>query len=284
MRPTTYLVFGDLHGRILPAFRLASVWAREHDVKLDGLLQVGDLGYFPDPGQLDKATKRHAEKDPMELGAALVAEPSRLADEVFADPHAPGAMWFTVGNHEDYRALSQCSYAGDDHSFPVDHYLKVRCVRDGRVATLPGGVRVGALWGIDDRAPNARRKIAEGGRIRSRSATQLAGETFDVLLTHDSPRDAIYQDSGSLEIDSLLGLARPSFLFFGHYSGTGRRLTQYAEATQVCHLSGFELRGKGGTAEEGSVGLLRFAREAMTFEYLDLGWLRTFTRHNWRSR
>jgi hypothetical protein len=43
-----YLVFGDLHGRILPAFRLAAAWARDHGCPIDGLLQVGDLGYFPD--------------------------------------------------------------------------------------------------------------------------------------------------------------------------------------------------------------------------------------------
>lgn len=28
---TTFLMFGDLHGRILPAFRLAAVWAGEAD-------------------------------------------------------------------------------------------------------------------------------------------------------------------------------------------------------------------------------------------------------------
>src|SRR5262249_45289764 len=58
MRPATYLVFGDLHGRILPAFRLAQAWAREHGAALDGLLQVGDLGYYPDEGRFDKATRK----------------------------------------------------------------------------------------------------------------------------------------------------------------------------------------------------------------------------------
>ena len=47
-----YLIFGDLHGRILPAFRLAMAWEREHGLRLDGLLQVGDLGYFPDPARV----------------------------------------------------------------------------------------------------------------------------------------------------------------------------------------------------------------------------------------
>src|SRR5438128_823673 len=102
---STYLVFGDLHGRILPAFRLASAWAREHETPVDGLLQAGDLGFFPDPSRLDKATKRHAEDDPLELGAQLIAEPSALADAVFADPSCPPRLWFTCGNHEDFDIL-----------------------------------------------------------------------------------------------------------------------------------------------------------------------------------
>src|SRR5205823_5078523 len=105
MRPATYLVFGDLHGRVLPAFKLAQAWSREHGVALDGLLQVGDLGYFPDPGRFDKATKRHAAKDALEDGVRLVAQPSEEADAVFADERCPAALWFTAGNHEDYELL-----------------------------------------------------------------------------------------------------------------------------------------------------------------------------------
>jgi hypothetical protein len=53
-----YLIFGDLHGRILTAFRLALRWVREHGIRLNGLLQVGDLGYFPETAQLEKAPAR----------------------------------------------------------------------------------------------------------------------------------------------------------------------------------------------------------------------------------
>jgi hypothetical protein len=85
MSTRIYLVFGDLHGRVLPAFRLATLWARDHGKQLDGLLQVGDLGYFPDPSRLDKATRRHAEKDPTELGALEIVAPSLDADRVFGE-------------------------------------------------------------------------------------------------------------------------------------------------------------------------------------------------------
>src|SRR5262245_6942852 len=68
----SYLIFGDLHGRVLPAFALARAWQRTYGEPVAGLLQVGDLGYFPDPTRLDRATKRHAQRDPMELGARQV--------------------------------------------------------------------------------------------------------------------------------------------------------------------------------------------------------------------
>ncbi len=282
MSDATYLVFGDLHGRILPAFRLALAWSREHGARLDGLLQVGDLGFFPETARLDSATLRHAADDPLELGTQLVTVFNPQADALFAEPDLP-ALWFTAGNHEDHEALDGLERGAlpADGDFPVDAYARVRCVRDGRVADLPGGLRVGALWGIDDKAPRARRNAPPRARIRPRSATRLAGASFDVLLAHDSPRDAVVPDSGSEEVDGVLSLARPAFLFFGHYKGTGRRVAGDTGPTQAYHLSGLELRGRGGSAEDGSVGVLRWHDSKGEFEYLKPDWLRSFTRHNW---
>jgi hypothetical protein len=283
---TAYLVFGDLHGRVLPAFCLALAWQRQSGERLDGLLQVGDLGFFPDPSRLDPATRRHADRDPLELGIGLVAGPSRAADAVLADPDLPEALWFTAGNHEDHAALEglRAGAGATASDFPVDWYGRVRCLRDGRVADLPGGLRVGALWGIDGQAPRARRKTPPAGRIRERSATELAASAFDVLLTHESPRDAMQSGQGSEAITRVLHLARPAFAFFGHYHGSGLLHLHDFGPTRVFHVHHFELRGPGGTAEPGSVGVLRREGGAGSFEYLDPAWLRTFTRGNWKHR
>jgi hypothetical protein len=282
----TYLVFGDLHGRILPAFRLALAWQREHDVQLDGILQVGDLGYFPDPTRLDKATRRHAERDPLELGAQRVAQRSREADTIFAESDLPEGMWFIAGNHEDHALLEslQAGSGATRDDFPVDYYARVRCIRDGHVVTLPGGLRVGGLWGIDDQARNARRNTPAGGKISPRSAVKLSYASFDVLLTHESPRDAMIPGAGSEEIDMILHCAEPSFAFFGHYHCEYRLEAAAFSPSQLYHLHGLEMRGPAGTAELHSVGVLCWNERDHSFAYLDPTWLRTFTRHNWLHR
>jgi hypothetical protein len=64
-------VLGDLHGHFPLAYRVLKRWEREHARTLDLILQVGDLGAFPPPFRLDKATKRFAEHDSDELGLAV---------------------------------------------------------------------------------------------------------------------------------------------------------------------------------------------------------------------
>jgi hypothetical protein len=280
---STYLVFGDLHGRVLPAFKLAQAWSREHGVALAGLLQVGDLGYFPDTGGFDKATKRYASRDSLETGARLIAEPSEEADAVFAGEPDPGVLWFTAGNHEDYETLKGLErHAGRAvSSFVVDAYDRVRCIRDGHVADLPGGLRVGALWGIDDRAPRARERIPPRAKISRGGTTRLSCASFDVLLTHESPRDAILGGSGSEEIGWVVKNARPKFAFFGHYHPTGGPVDGDFGATRVYHLSHLELRSR---AEAGSVGVLTWEGGEGEFAYVDPAWLNTVTRNNWKHR
>jgi hypothetical protein len=283
MSAATYLVFGDLHGHVLPAFKLAQAWSREHGVALTGLLQVGDLDHFPDSSRFDKTAKRPTEKDALEGGVQLLRRPNEEAGAVFAGEHCPQALWFTAGNHEDYESLKQlerrAGHAAD--SFAVDAYGRLRCIRDGRVAELPGGLRVGALWGIDDRAPRARKRIPPRARLSHRGPAALGGERFDVLLTHESPRDAVLADSGSEAVGSVIRSAHPAFAFFGHYHRTGRQVEGDFGTTRVYHLSHLELDSR---AEEGSVGVLTWDGGAGKFDYLDPAWLRTVTRHNWKHR
>ena len=284
--PKTFLVFGDLHGRILPAFRLAACWSREFRQPLAGILQVGDLGYFPNPSRLDNATIRHAKDDPQELGSLDIVTTNELADSIFDDPNSPPGLWFTAGNHEDFEELERLAQAsGKQPDFVVDAYCKVRGIKDGAVATV-AGCRVGTVWGVDREGRNARRKVPDRAFIQPRSIDRLlVADPFDVLLTHDAPLGAKREEYGSELLSNLIQLAQPRFAFFGHYKGDGAEVEKDYGHTRVFHMAGFELReGKDRHAETGSVGVLTWDADEPSFEYVAAKWLRTFTRGNWRWR
>jgi hypothetical protein len=298
-----FLVFGDLHGKVLPAFRLAACWARDHNQPVAGMLQVGDMGYFPDPARIDKATLRHAEKDPLELGTFDIIEPNELADRIFDDPHTPPGLWFTAGNHEDFEVLERLAQAsGRQPDFVVDAYCQVRGIKDGEVVALglppkseffpdvvtsPASLvplRVGAVWGVDGDGTNARQNLPDRGYIDEKAIDRLFRESFDVLLTHDAPADARWNGYGSKPLRALIELAQPSFVFFGHYGGDGAQSETDYGGSAVYHMAGLELRGRDGCPTPGSVGVLEWANGVGTFEYVPDQWLKTFTRHNWKWR
>jgi len=279
-----FLVFGDLHGRILPAFRFGSYWARRTGREVTALLQVGDMGYFPDISRMDKASIRHAKDDPMELGAMDVATRTDIADRVFDDdPHCPPGLWFTAGNHEDFDELERFAQtAGRQADFAVDAYCRVRGIKDGEVHPFDCGLRTAAVWGVDGGGANSRHNLPPRGYISERAVSQLTTEVFDVLLMHDAPEGAKRVGYGSELLRTLIELAQPPFAFFGHYRGDGSRIEQPYGRTEVYHLAGFELRTRDGHPESGSVGVLEWHNGEGTFAFVSDEDLRSFTRHNWK--
>ena len=284
-RPVAMMVFGDLHGRVLPAFRLATAWARDHQCHLDGILQVGDLGYFPDLSRMDRATIRHAQKDPLEYGTQDIISLNPFANNVFEQSHCPPGMWFTAGNHEDFDELERLAgAAGRQADFAVDAYCQVRGIRDGYIAELAGQLRVGAIWGVDGESKNRRTNLPKRGYIQESSVNALLAEPFDVLLCHDAPFGAKRPEYGSELLLHLIHLNPPKFAFFGHYKGDGGRSEQDHGDCQIYHMAGFEMQTRTGVPETGSVGVLTWQDGHGEFTYLDPVWLKTFSRHNWKSR
>jgi len=281
--PATFLVFGDLHGRVLPALRFGSYWSRRTGRQLAGLLQVGDLGYFPDISRIDKSTLRHAKDDPLELGTLDIVTPNPLADAVFDDRHCPPGLWFTAGNHEDFEELERLAQgSGRQPDFAVDAYCRVWGIKDGQVKPFDSGLKVGAIWGVDGDGPNARQNLPPRGYISDKAVDRLAAEEFDVLLSHDAPYEAKRAGCGSQPLRALIEFAQPRLAFFGHYSGDGSRIDQDFGRTEVYHVAGFELRTRGGHPESGGVGMLEQTETGWVFEFIADDDLKPFTRHNWK--
>lgn len=282
--PAVFLVFGDLHGRILPAFRFASWWSARTGCDLAGLLQVGDMGYYTDISHCDKATLRHAKDDPLELGSLDVVTRTEIADRVFDDPNCTFDLWFTAGNHEDFDELERFARASgkDQRDFVVDAYCRVRGIKDGEVKGWASGLKAGAVWGVDGDGPNARHNLPPRGYIYEKAVGRLALEAFDVLLMHDAPKGAKRSGYGSELLQTLIELAQPRFAFFGHYGGDGSRIERDYGRTEVFHLAGFEMRTRDGHPEPGSVGVLTWDGEESTFAFIVDADLKPFTRHNWK--
>lgn len=276
-----YLVFGDLHGRVLPAFALTRRFELEFTVAVNGILQVGDLGYFPQVERLDAATRRFAARDPMELGVSELNSENRLACELFSklDPYL--RLYFTAGNHEDFAALEQCRRRHQP-AWPVDDFQRLWCLDDGSITPVSPQLRVGSLWGIDGVAPGARRLRHPRMQIDSQAVEWLLSQRFDVLITHESPLNAVLDQSGSYEISLLVDRVQPALAFFGHYHHPGRLHECTFRSTSVYWMQGFEMNYRGGAAEPQSVGVIQRVDKNWTFQYLPSKWLAEFRRENWR--
>jgi hypothetical protein len=89
-------------------YTLAIRWQQQSGLELDELLQVGDLGAFSDLLKLDKATKKHAQKDSDELGFQnfYVATPE---SQFYLQHSQAPKTYFVRGNHEDFEYLGKFS-------------------------------------------------------------------------------------------------------------------------------------------------------------------------------
>jgi hypothetical protein len=217
-------VFGDLHGHILPALTWCTRWQQETGQQLDLILQVGDLGIFPDRTRLDRATRRHSVHDARVLGfqeSFTTARPEVVAllSTLRCD------LLFVRGNHEDHAWLDTLEQQATEPRFPVDVYQRLWCLQTGVPFTLQQGNERLTILGIGRIGQPAAARRTKAHFIQpheQRRLDQLGAIPIDLLLTHDAARDAIYPGSGSLEIAQALGHHRPPYHFFGHYGGPAR--------------------------------------------------------------
>jgi hypothetical protein len=70
------------------------------------------------------STKRHAQDDPLELGAQWIVTPNQQADDIFLSEDVPLSMWFIAGNHEDYQIL-QKPYPSCSSPKAIRHWFSV---------------------------------------------------------------------------------------------------------------------------------------------------------------
>lgn len=258
----TFAVFGDVHGRITLMLVMARRWEVESGRTLDGILQVGDMGAFPDPGRLDRATARHAQHDRDELGFSEYLQGCEEGAALLGGPGWP-VIWMR-GNHEDFDYLARFREAQ-----PVDPWGRLVFVPDGQSTTV-AGITVGAMGGRPSRASEVERGRGEAARARFRKAknappdpcdiprrvaqTAFAEGGLDVLLSHAGPSEALA--GGSDLLDGLARRVRPQVHLFGHHHVTIGPVPGPGGAV-VVGLDHLEfVSGQGGRLQSGCWGIL----------------------------
>jgi hypothetical protein len=214
-------VFGDVHGQILLPFQLAARWQQETGQELDLLLQVGDLGIFPDLARLDRSTRRHSLSHPGVLGFLqhfMTYDPAVAA--ILNETRCP--LVFVRGNHEDHAWLDALEEKAPAPAFPVDVYQRLYCLKTGVPYQFTRGGTTLNLLGIGRIGrPAAARKDRPHyiQTVEQQRLNQVGPGSIDILLTHDGASDQIYVGSGSEEIARVCERLHPVYHCFGHYGG-----------------------------------------------------------------
>ena len=223
---------GDLHGRVLHAIALIATWQQRYDRRFDLLIQVGDLGAFPDMARLERSANRHLASDPSQRDfVRMLCADSRLAEALTVLRQSIATpVYFVRGNHEDFDWLELLPRDPVKCTAVTDRLGLFRYVPDGTVLTF-GKLRIAFLGGVEERTDAS-------GIDRKAYETLLALEPglVDVLVTHQGPygssRGFRGNIHGSRMISKLIEQLRPSFLVSGH-AHTRSGPTRYGQTTYL---------------------------------------------------
>jgi Icc-related predicted phosphoesterase len=207
---------GDIHGRVFHAIAAAATWQARTGKRFDQLIQVGDLGAFPNVERMDRATHRYLTADPSEADFSRLMQPENerakalvCLREQFASP-----IYFIRGNHEDFAWLHQLPVDEESRTVGVDPFDLFHYVPDGTLLQV-GGLRIAFLGGVEERTDEA--AIDQDAY---RSLMSLGPGKIDVLVTHQGPYGSSIGHRGdvfgSRLISELLEYTQPAFHIAGH--------------------------------------------------------------------
>jgi Icc-related predicted phosphoesterase len=277
-------LFADLHGRILLAFKLVERLQRERGIKIDLILQCGDLGIFPNPQKLDKATLRHAARDSTELGfSRYFLKPNSSAEKVLAKLTCN--MLAVRGNHEDHLFLNELEQKSQGSNFAIDYFQRVFICKTGCLQTLKvreeelNFVGIGRIGNYKQNNSSDEKYIQDYEKKQIRQLAKIPD--IDLLISHDSALDFMGNGFGMTDIRTFLNEYKPFYHFFGH---TGHPFTwqkdenNFTESIKIKELE-FE---NDGSLPEGCLIVLDWQNHyEHQLEKISDNWLKEYTRHTW---
>jgi Icc-related predicted phosphoesterase len=268
---------GDVHGCVLHALGSMLMLQRRRGIRLDAVVQVGDLGAYPSADRFDAPSRRFIADSPAQGDFFRLLDPTpELASHVRATLELVPPVLFVAGNHEDHEWLAKLHEAARGAEIvavdPLGAFSHVAC---GSIVEL-AGLRTAFLGLIEsddmDFDPDAYAALwaADPGSV-------------DLLVTHEGPYGLSYDRRGRLQgsakLTRLIERLQPPLHISGHiHRANGPRrygaTTSYALAQLVGpKATRFQPEGVNPAQRvaEGSVGVLDTA--TLEFEYLRDGWL-----------
>jgi len=224
---------GDVHGQVFHAIAAVATWQARTGQRFDLLIQVGDLGAYPDPARMDAASRQYLAVEPAQadFSRLLRAEGKRAETLRSLRGRVASAVHFIRGNHEDFAWLRQLPVDLATTTAPVDPFDLFRYVPDGTLLER-AGFRIAFLGGADD-------QDAGEGAIDPTAHQSLLGlgpGKIDLLITHDAPYGISVgyygQTQGSRLITQLIERTQPTFHVAGHLALNGPRF--YGRTTFLC--------------------------------------------------
>ncbi|MFT7641548.1 MAG: hypothetical protein ACI9G1_003299 [Pirellulaceae bacterium] len=287
-------IFGDTHGHIRLMLLLCRLWQQNSGVHLDGVLQCGDIGFFPDPDRIDRATKKFAKRDPEELGfARFFAKPNpqevdaRSEAILCGDPHDLNTVRCPIllchGNHEDFQRLE--STVGDRDVGSIDYLDRLQYVRSGAVIQI-AGLRVAAIGGAPEQ--EEKRDIRGiGPRVTAAAVKELSKESFNILITHGGPQGigGETEQWGSRRLRRLVESTQPQDHFFAHHGNPLEKAT-ISKTHCVWHNDTTFERVSGGLhygcVHPGAMSILRWKNcDDHEHNVVTESWFRSVTGLSW---
>jgi predicted phosphodiesterase len=275
-------IFADIHGKILLPFKLVDLYQKTTGEKIDFILQCGDIGAYPNIENLDKATLKHAQNDPDEMGFHEHFTNINTTIELFLNDLGID-MICVRGNHEDHDFLDQLEQSSSNSLFAIDAYNRVLICKTAHIQTLKKGTEELTFVGIGrigDRKGRIESRFLQNHEKEAIKTLSKTDKMIDILISHDqsSSNEADY---GMLELHQLLQKVIFQYHFHGH---TGQPFSEEIDAnglTNVIKIKELEFESTGILPENCMIILEKAADDKINFKTVSQQLTNQIDKYNW---
>ena len=172
------LVIGDAHGRVFHLVLLSALCQKRRLETYDLIIQVGDMGVWPDTTKMDQATHKFSALDSTELDFSHLVNLGK-DEEAFlkkVSSHIKCPVRFIRGNHEDQDWLRNRTDG------VIDRLGVFKYIPDGTILESKG-FTIGFLGGIT----NPKSPADEIDEVSLKDFLSRSPGSIDLLVTHLGP-------------------------------------------------------------------------------------------------